>query len=201
MVQIRRAIPITPQNDWRTNARGLGGNTVNPPGKNGSIPTVRTPFYNQYDSRHVERAGPTACYRACQAMAKGSGVNIPDNTTNRIQVARAELNDGRVLTTRADTNRARNYMDSELAKGRPVVAGFSLFDSNYNRDKITDHFILVTGKGVDRNGTYYTTTDPLGKDAKQATSRRMYVDSVTGNLTGQGLAGHYEMSMVVPSSR
>lgn len=201
MVQIRRAIPVTPNDDWRTNARGLAGNPVNAAGKNGSIPTVRTPFYNQYDARNVERAGPTACYRACRAMAKGSGVSIPENTTNRIQVARGELADGRVITNRADTQRARNYIDSELGKGRPVVAGFSLFDSNYNRDGITDHFIMVTGKGVDRNGTYYTTQDPLGKDAKQASSRRMYVDPKSGNLIGEGLAGHYELSMVVPSAR
>jgi hypothetical protein len=135
-------------------------------------------------------------------MAKGTGVDIPDHTKNRIQVARGETGGGRVMTTRADTNRARSYIDKELAQGRPVVTGISFVDSNYNRDKITDHFVLLTGRGVDRSGhTYYTMADPIGNDAKQGTSRRLYVDSATGNLFGSGLLGHYEMSMVVPSSR
>jgi len=163
------------------------------------------PWFSQFDRANVEGAGDSACYRATRAMARAAGVNIPPGTGNRIQVATGEDSLGRVQTNRQRTDAARGYIDSQLDAGRPVSVGVSHKNANYNQDGITDHFVLVTGRGVDNQGRqYYTYNDPATTNRQTGTSNRFYVDPNSGNLVHQGnLASgyvvdrHTEMSMVV----
>ena len=56
-------------------------------------------------------------------------------------------------------------------------------DDNINRDKLTDHFVTIHGRGYDREGRlYYKFKDPgaRGREGK------LYVDQETGKLFKQG---------------
>ncbi len=200
-----RAGELERGDDWRTNARGAAGRTreaqaAQPAGRPREA-SAPAPWVSQYDATQVERAGPVACYRACREMSRQAGVNVSDSTTNRIQVATGEDSKGRVTTTPESVARGRAAIDRELAAGRPVTVGVSAFDSDYNRDKVTDHFVLITGRGTDRRGReFYTYNDPVARSADQGTQHRFYVDPKSGNLHQDGLIGHAELAMVVPGT-
>jgi peptidoglycan hydrolase-like protein with peptidoglycan-binding domain len=171
---------------------------------NGSV-VLQVPWYSQFDSTHVERAGNTACFRACRAMARAVGVNIPASTDRRIQVATGEDNLGRPVTTSASTAEARAYIDSELGKRHPVAVGVShRAGGNANADHITDHFVLVFGKVEERGQVFYLYNDPATRNEATGRGGRFRVGAATGELihdgamaTGYVYARHTEMSMVV----
>lgn len=106
---------------------------------------ANVPHFWQYDAA-VERAGPTACYRACRLMAQRVGGKVPEGTERRIQVALSEAPDG----SPADIDRralelAWHYVVQQIDAGHPVVMGTSYKPGSLNRDHITDHFCLVVG--------------------------------------------------------
>jgi peptidoglycan hydrolase-like protein with peptidoglycan-binding domain len=165
---------------------------------------LRVPWYSQYDSTHVERAGDKACYRACRAMARAFGSIIPASTQNRIQVATAEDRQGRVTTSPERTAAARSYIDTQLGKRRPVAVGVSHKDADYNADMITDHYVLVVGRQVRAGVVTYIYHDPATKNEATGRAGRFRIDGTTGNLIHDGTvaqgyvyARHTEMAMVV----
>ncbi len=167
---------------------------------------LNVPWYSQFDGKHVPDAGKKACFRASKAMAQAAGGKVLD-VGNRIQIATGEDKRGRISVNSDKARQGVNRINSQLSNGKPVVVGVSYKDSNYNADKVTDHFVTITGKGTDQNGkTYYTFHDPgtrhgsAGKDT--SSNNRFYVDEATGKLyrpgsDGSGMAGkRYEVSMV-----
>lgn len=102
------------------------------------------PWFSQFDAVNVERAGNTACYRACRAMCAASGVTIPVSTEKRIQVALRETEDG-VAVDPVGAAAARAHLVQELNGGRPVVAGVHYKAGSLNRDGITDHYMVLVG--------------------------------------------------------
>lgn len=125
---------------------------------------LNIPWISQFDAARVERAGPTACYRACRAMAAAAGFTLPESTEQRIQVATGEDADGRVITTPESTRVAVETLLSFTAHGVPmvpVVAGLNYKRGSLNRDGVTDHYVLVIGWGITRDfPTVYLALDP-----------------------------------------
>jgi len=72
---------------------------------------------------------------------------------------------------------------------------------------VTDHFVLITGRGTDAQGRqFYSYNDPSVMDAGQGKNNRFYVDPGSGNLVHEGAMGtgyvrdrHTELSMVIRS--
>lgn len=131
----------------------------NGPAKSSKIVKVECCWISQFDPA-VPGYGEKACYRACGEMMKRAGVTIGANTNDRIQVAIGEKRDGSVIIDPNKLKEATSYIDQELKAGRPVTVGISHKDTTYNQDKITDHFVVIFAKGIDRNGPYYSYHDP-----------------------------------------
>jgi peptidoglycan hydrolase-like protein with peptidoglycan-binding domain len=172
-------------------------------GSNAGV-VLAVPWYSQYDSTHVERAGDTACFRACRAMARAVGALVPADTHRSIQVATSEDDEGRVITTPERTAAARAYIDGELEKRRPVAVGVSHKKASYNTDHITDHFVLVYGRVQEAGGMVYLYNDPGTRHEATGRGGRFRVDAGNGNLVHDGavakgfvVARHTELSMVV----
>lgn len=173
---------------------------------------TRTQWYSQYDSAHVERAGDTACFRAATAMARTAGARVSD-PSRRIQVASSANGNG-INVDRQAAQRGRDYIDGQLAAGRPVVVGVNHKGGRNvgNVDAITDHFVVVTGRGVDAQGrTYYTFNDPATRNASRGAdtnpNNRFYVDERTGNLyrpgnvaSGLVVDRRFDVSMIRPNA-
>lgn len=49
-------------------------------------------------------------------------------------------------------------LDASLEEGIPVIVGLDWKKPNspYNFDKVTDHWVIIVGRGVDDDGVYYT---------------------------------------------
>ena len=175
--------------------------------------SLKVSFFSQAIENPYFNASWSACFDASVAMAKQSGATVlgPDH---RIQIATSEDKKGKLTVDSTRVIEGRNYIGSELENGRPVVVGVSHRDSEiekgkkYNVDKITDHFVVITGQGTDSSGrTYYKFIDPGTKHESTGSDdnikNRFYVDEETGKLykpgkdaTGYGYERRYEVSMV-----
>ncbi len=174
--------------------------------------STRTQWYSQYDSAHVERAGDTACFRAATAMARTAGARVTD-PSRRIQVASSTNGNG-INVDRQAAARGRDYIDSQLAAGRPVVVGVNHKGGRNvgNADAITDHFVVVTGRGTDAQGrTFYTFHDPATRNASRGAdtnpNNRFYIDERTGGMyrpgnvaSGLVVDRRFDVSMVRPNA-
>lgn len=174
--------------------------------------STRTEWISQYNAARVERAGDTACFRAATAMARTAGARVTD-PSRRIQVASSTNGNG-INVDRQAAARGRDYIDSQLAAGRPVVVGVNHKGGRNigNADAITDHFVVVTGRGTDAQGrTYYTFHDPATSNASRGGDtnprNRFYVDERTGGLYRDGNVAsglvvdrRFDVSMIRPNA-
>lgn len=105
--------------------------------------------------------------------------------TARIQVALSETVSGRVEIDGAAALRARDYIDACLDKHRPVIVGVSCVAVASERvnEGITDHFVTISGRGLDDAGRlFYEFRDPGAGGA----TGRLYVDPDSGKLYKPG---------------
>ena len=96
-------------------------------------------------------------------------------------MAKTENGRGELSGYTADFKAGLRYIDACLDRRRPVVIGVSHSESDGNArlDGITDHFVLITGRGRDQDGrVFYTFNDP----ANGSSSARFYVDARSGLL-------------------
>ncbi|RKH11879.1 LysM peptidoglycan-binding domain-containing protein [Corallococcus sp. CA053C] len=177
------------------------------PSKSGPAVHVKVPYYSQFEGGHGFTPSKTACFDAAKAMAGKVGAQVtgPDS---RIQVGTSENSKGQLSVNSKKAAEGRKYIDQQLDAGKPVVVGVSHKDATYNADGLTDHFVTITGRGVDDKGrTYYTFHDPgttnasKGKDTNP--NNRFYVDDKTGAMTRPGKAAEgyvterrYDVAMV-----
>ena len=169
---------------------------------------VTVPQYSQFESGHGYTPGDTACFKSASAMAKAAGATVA-GSDQRIQIGLSEDKKGKLTIDKAKAKEGTDYIDQQLTGGKPVVVGVSHADENYNADKLTDHYVVITGKGTDEQGrTFYTFHDPAvgtGNKAAGADSNvnnRFYLDA-DGKLYREGKAAtgyvndrRFEVSMV-----
>jgi len=133
----------------------------------------------------------TECFKAAKTIAMLGGANIL-GSDKRIQVATGEDEKGKVTVDPKVAKEGIKYIETELGSGRPVMVGVSHKDGYHeNVDKITDHFVVITGQGVDENGkVYYKFHDPaagnIGEGGDNNPKNRFYADK-DGKLTKEGL--------------
>ncbi|PKL76109.1 MAG: hypothetical protein CVV27_11975 [Candidatus Melainabacteria bacterium HGW-Melainabacteria-1] len=160
----------------------------------------------------IEQQTRTGCYRTVEAMLynvlhqkDGSPeaytefdtrdrIRDQDMANDQVYVASSENASGRVSVQRDRSMLMLDTVDEELEAGRPVIAGVSYRKQNgkeYN-EGITDHFVLISGRGYDEAGTYYTFQDPANGKTHQ-----LRLDPSTGRLSGKGdMVGTYDVTLV-----
>ena len=178
------------------------------PGRAGKGIQLQVPWYSQFQGGHGFKPGRTACLKASTAMAQAAGFAVKGNE-ERIQLAVAERAAGGVAVDPAQAKAGQGYIDHQLELGRPVIVGVSHQGTKkYNVDRITDHFVIITGRGSDAAGrTYYTFNDPatqhpsLGRDTRF--ENRFQVEERSGKLVRPGRIAsgvdterRYEVSMI-----
>lgn len=162
---------------------------------------LNVPWISQYDNTLVERAGGTACFRACRAICAAVGVTVPASTEHRIQLALRETEDG-VELDQVAAAAGKHHILTELSGGRPVVVGVHYKAGSLNRDRITDHYMVIIGvEGPDSgNGLVLYAQDP---------GRRILANAAHNSVLEEHPGGHLvrvepqwprmTASMVVPS--
>lgn len=164
------------------------------------------------DITPIKQQTRTGCYRASEAMMYNvlhgkdgqpdaydefdarDRIREADMDFENISVIRSENGSGRVSVNPARMAEALARIDAELEAGRPLIAGVSYRkqDGREYNEGVTDHFGVISGRGQDEVGTYYTFQDPA-----QGGSHKLRLDPVSGRLSGRGdMAGVYDVTLV-----
>ncbi len=119
-----------------------------------------------------KKAANSMCFRAAVQQLESSFA-LRGRRTPPLDVPLAETTSGRIEADTSAALRAREYIDRCLDAGRPVLVGVSTVSlaSERHNEGITEHFVTVSGRGVD--------------DAGRATGR-FFVDPETGKLFKPG---------------
>jgi hypothetical protein len=146
---------------------------------------IKVPFVCQFNMTDLtEQERKEGCFTASSRMVAKVFKRVYEQLSPLKQahwMGRAEDAAGYIEGRAADFARGRQYIDACLDKNRPVIIGVSFRAGDYNLDAITDHFVVITGRGVDEQGRlYYTFNDPATL-AVHSTDR-LYVDKETGIL-------------------
>jgi hypothetical protein len=142
-----------------------------------------------------DRRGGLACFEAASAHAPRLA-----GSDESIQIAIREDQLGRIEVDPIQARLGREYIDRILDGGRPVVVGVSFEAGRFNRDRITDHFVTIFGRGYDHEGRlHYDFRDP-GDGGRVG---RFHVDRELGILFREGTGrsrfvadADYELSQV-----
>lgn len=160
----------------------------------------------------IRQQSRTGCYRTAEAMLfnllhgkDGTAdaytefdarerIHAQDMAKQDMYVAQKENAQGRITVSRTAAVRMLDHMDAELEAGRPLIAGVSYRKQEgveFN-EGITDHFVLISGRGQDEAGTFYLFQDPAGGG-----THKLRLDPVTGRLSGRGdMVGIYDVTLV-----
>ena len=155
-----------------------GGSSGSTGGSGGAITNNGVPLWRQGDPRwggrtlgHSATIASAGCAMTSTAMAisKISGKTIdPATLDHYLDTHGGYSGDGLIWDVAAraaglDAAKASwslSTIDAQLSKGHPVVIGVDYKPGSNGGANGTDHWICVTGKGHDANGTYYTCNDP-----------------------------------------
>lgn len=172
---------------WRERERAPGDATM--------AGARRVPWWHEDIDLSVR--GVRQGYRECKAAScrmisgydRSLSTSLEAGSADAHYMAKYEDSVGRISGYRADFEAGLTAVDHWLAEGRPVLVGLSWKkpkDGVYNTDRITDHFVVITGRFADENGlVYYRFADP----ADASTDNRFYVDDASGMLFRPGVAG------------
>ena len=86
-----------------------------------------------------------------------------------------------------------------MALHKPVMIGVSFaLGVTYNKDKTTEHFVVLVGTGIENGRKYYRFFDVGTEHVKKGTNPKfkLYYDSQTGFCTGKGILGTYTLSQI-----
>ncbi|MCK5690422.1 hypothetical protein KAI87_14180, partial [Myxococcota bacterium] len=134
--------------------------------------------------KHQTQPNSVACFHTSYAMVKdydgalaGKMVSYYDS----FYMAKTESSTGAIAGWKGDFETGIAYIDKMLEDMRPVLVGVSHSDKDYNYDKKTDHFVVITGRGNDEEGRLFYTYDDPATSGKYKTAK-LYVDQKSSML-------------------
>lgn len=144
------------------------------------------------------------CFNLCAAMLDKYGIKEPGSPDNVFLLVKEEPK-GDGTYELVNIGGKQNYLntieciDKHLDANRPIIVGVN-HTLNYRKngkpinEGTTDHFIVITGRGSDENGAYYTFMDPAtGKPSKGCTTdNKLYDDADNCRLSGKTKATETE---------
>ena len=120
-----------------------------------------------------------------------------------VLTAAPEFNDiDQIGAQKGNFIRGVKYLTDTIKDGIPVMVGvdYEVPDSLINFDKTTDHYIVIVGMGIDKNGCYFTFYDNRVNiaDADRGTSQlnKLYCRCETSKLNGYYLGYDYTVTHI-----
>ncbi len=100
---------------------------------------------------HVKQ-GPGGCLISCEKIIHNAGythdkINVMVLTTN--------VNNNNFDFHKECTFKAVEVINQHLESGKPIIVGINYKDGSSNFDGVTDHWVVITGRGKDSTGIYY----------------------------------------------
>jgi hypothetical protein len=104
------------------------------------------------------------CYQACVDIMKNFDENITVSWDSWFLAAKNENDEDCVV--KECYEEAIVVLDGLITNRTPVIVGVDYKDGSSNSDNITDHWVVIVGKGTDAKGVYYTYYE-VAKDQKE----------------------------------
>lgn len=137
--------------------------------------------FDEKESNH--KCADAALSQTTEYLTRAGKPLSLDAKEQAIQVAYAEDSKGRLEVDSTQMKLGHEYIDRALDAGYPVLVGVSCMDMAINADKLTDHFVTISGRGYDAAGhLFYEFKDP-GAGGR---TDRFLVDEKTGKLFREG---------------
>ncbi|CAM3792051.1 glycoside hydrolase family 104 protein [Flavobacterium gelidilacus] len=131
--------------------------------------------YNNSKPEHWIHQQPSECWAASVKILKNYGIS-GGARTNCIIIANQN---GKTITPK-NAQVGIDYIDSQLAKGNPIVVGLddNLRETSYNVHKATDHFFVLVGSGCENGKRFYNFFDVGSKTKSAGTniSNKMFIE-------------------------
>ncbi|MCB9234973.1 MAG: DUF4157 domain-containing protein [Bacteroidia bacterium] len=130
---------------------------------------VKTYGIRKGDKGRASKPNWICCYDAAKKMLGKSGA-VPDSNGRKIQTFFEENKKDGEFTNQV--NLGLKYIDGQLKAGKAVFVGVDKdpdSTNNYN-EGVTDHFVVIMGKGQDDAGWYYRYFDPGSSYKSSGTS-------------------------------
>ena len=126
------------------------------------------------------------CKRRCDEMLDSTGT-VSAGSGSKIEMTGNKNGAAGNATNKATTG--IYIIDDNLSKQRPIIVGVDRNGENHPKrnNGVTDHFVVIKGRGVDSEGNiYYTFYDPATSNVNYGTNpnNRLYLDPTTNKLTG-----------------
>ena len=134
------------------------------------------------------------CCNTCKRLIKKELGQTPDN---QIQVVK-EI-DGANVLRKAGSESGYQKLDAYMALHKPVMVGVSFaLGATYNKDKTTEHFVVLVGAGMENGRKYYRFFDVGTEHVNKGTNPKfkLYYNPKTGFCIGEGLLGTYTLSQI-----
>jgi RHS repeat-associated protein len=143
-------------------------------------------------STHESYSTHFDCYAAATATLDNNNVKVgkywsPDNQYQYQMYTDSNSPNVNIMNTR---KAGFEKINSELEAGNPLLVGvnYNSGNSNPGTDKTTDHFILLTGRGIDNKGNLYYTgfenvDSGVNSDGTSTSQNRFYLQN-DGTLQG-----------------
>lgn len=150
----------------------------------GAYPSPGKPIELMDASKFVPWSTSGDCMSGSVAILANYGVKS-DNTKTVTMVT-----EDRTLTKKGELDNTDAYMqgitfiDKELDAGNPLIVGVDVrTDKNPNPGSASDHFVVITGRGYDKDGnayyTYMETATSNPSDSCSTTENRFYYNPGT----------------------
>lgn len=165
-------------------------------------------------SKFVSYAISKDCMEGCKRILANYGINTPGSLLNAIQLL--QRNGNVINTLAANYLDALNEINNHINNGRPIIVGivYRYGDMTGNIDGLTNHFVVITGRGYDINtNQYYYTYMETGainpSDGCNTDINRLYVDPNNPTVNGptftnpHGFVGNnpYHVTQVRPNNQ
>ena len=149
---------------------------------------------------HIKQ-DPGECLKACQKIVESAGFTY--NKLN-VMVLVANVNGNNYDFHQDCVHKSVQVIDENLENGKPVIVGVDYKDGSSNFDKVTDHWIVITSRGKDDIGIYYSYFEVARaiNDGGASNDNKLYLQQ-SGILEGKctckkNVERHYLVTMVRP---
>lgn len=149
---------------------------------------------------HIKQ-DPGECLKACQKIVESAGFTY--NKLN-VMVLVANVNGNNYDFHQDCVHKSVQVIDENLENGKPVIVGVDYKDGSSNFDKVTDHWIVITSRGKDDIGIYYSYFEVAQekKNGGVSSDNKLYLQPskiLKGKCTcKRGVERHYLVTMVRP---
>ena len=93
---------------------------------------------------------PGGCFNRCKDMLANAGCELVGTLSSEILMANSD-SQGNATTAASSFNEGLDYIDDQLAQGKPVIVGVDYKPGHTTgpqwKDKATNHFVIIVGGG------------------------------------------------------